>query len=100
MECTIVHISRSDIHKLAVFIDPPSSGLFCNLQYRASPLACAIGNTVLRVLEQEDLMARARDVGALLQRQLLALKAKHRFIGETSGCLVSFWASLASGVSQ
>ena len=57
----------------------------CNLQYRPSPLACAIGSTVLRVLEQEDLMARVRDVGALLKRLLVALKAKHRFIGEFTG---------------
>ncbi|XP_043210189.1 ethanolamine-phosphate phospho-lyase-like [Amphibalanus amphitrite] len=56
-----------------------------NLQYRPSPLACAIGTTVLRVLEQEDLMARARDVGALLKRHLLALKAKHSCVGDVRG---------------
>ncbi|XP_043211976.1 ethanolamine-phosphate phospho-lyase-like [Amphibalanus amphitrite] len=54
-------------------------------QYRPSPLACAIGTTVLRVLEQEDLTVRARDVGAFLKRHLLALKAKHSCVGDVRG---------------
>ena len=44
--------------------------------FGGNPLACAAANAVLRVVEEEKLVARSADVGARLHDHLLAFRAK------------------------
>ena len=45
--------------------------------YGGNPLACAAANAVLRVLEEEGLVARAAELGARLQDRLRQFAAAH-----------------------
>lgn len=53
--------------------------------YSAGPLACAAGLAVLDVLIDEDLIANARRMGALLKGRLEGLLERFPFIGEVRG---------------
>lgn len=53
--------------------------------YAGNPLACAAALAVIEVFEQEQLLARSRQVGALLQQRLSALQAQHRSIAQVRG---------------
>ena len=50
-----------------------------------SPLSCAIGLTVLDVLEDEDLQGNALRVGAHLKERLLTLRHRHPIVGTVHG---------------
>ena len=53
--------------------------------YSAHPLCAAAGNANLDILENEDLTANARDVGAYFQERLQAIFASHPLVGEARG---------------
>ncbi|MEC9342353.1 MAG: aspartate aminotransferase family protein [Pseudomonadota bacterium] len=61
------------------------AGKFLFHTYGANPAACAAGRMVLRVIEDEGLVANARDVGAKLHAGLQALKRRHEIIGDVRG---------------
>jgi 4-aminobutyrate aminotransferase-like enzyme len=50
-----------------------------------SPVAAAVGQAVLDVIEQEGLMQNAARVGGHLQRELASLAGRHQAIGEVRG---------------
>lgn len=45
--------------------------------YGGSPLGCAAGLAVLKVIEEEGLVARAQDIGALMVNRLTAMQARN-----------------------
>ncbi|KAJ8254614.1 hypothetical protein GJAV_G00194990 [Gymnothorax javanicus] len=53
--------------------------------FGGNPVSCAAGLAVLDVIEQEDLMGNAREVGDRLRGQLLRLMDKHSLIGHVRG---------------
>lgn len=53
--------------------------------YGANPAACAAGRAVLRVIEQDGLIANAREVGAKLHEGLLDLQERFAIIGDVRG---------------
>ncbi len=42
--------------------------------FSAHPIACAVGNEVMRIIEEEDMIARAREMGNYLQESLMELQ--------------------------
>jgi 4-aminobutyrate aminotransferase-like enzyme len=50
-----------------------------------SPLSCAIGMTVLDLLQEEGLQGNARRVGAHLKARLLELRDRHPLVGTVHG---------------
>lgn len=53
--------------------------------YGANPVACAVGREVLKIIEDEDLVANAKKVGARLGEGLKALQQRHDVIGDVRG---------------
>ena len=53
--------------------------------YAGNPLACAAALAVLDVIEEENLVDKAKEQGEYLQKRLRALAEKHSFIGEVRG---------------
>ncbi|MGF6600355.1 alanine-glyoxylate transaminase/(R)-3-amino-2-methylpropionate-pyruvate transaminase [Paraburkholderia sp. GAS448] len=53
--------------------------------YGANPIACAAGRAVLRVIEEENLLANAHRVGKALKLRLLSLQEKYQIIGDVRG---------------
>lgn len=51
----------------------------------SDPLVAAVGNTVLDVLQQEQMADRAARMGSLLRDGLTALKQRHEVIGDVRG---------------
>ncbi|MDZ7343034.1 MAG: aminotransferase class III-fold pyridoxal phosphate-dependent enzyme, partial [candidate division KSB1 bacterium] len=49
------------------------------------PVACAAGLATLRYLQQHDLLARCKEMGALLHQELQARLASHPFVGDIRG---------------
>ncbi len=71
------------------FAERPYPG---GLTYSGHPLACAAAVACIRVMEDEGLIERARDLGErVLAPGLAALADRHRSIGEVRG-LGCFWA--------
>ncbi|WP_457151797.1 aminotransferase class III-fold pyridoxal phosphate-dependent enzyme [Mesorhizobium sp. P5_C1] len=62
--------------------------------FGGNPVSCVVANAVLDVLEQEDLAANARDVGAYAQGLLRPLAERHECIGEVRGAGLFFGAEL------
>ena len=56
--------------------------LFILSQYGGNPVACAVGNAVLDIIENENLQQHALELGNYLIGQLQELKLKHRLIGD------------------
>jgi len=54
--------------------------------FGGSNLSCVVGTEVLRIVEDEELMASARNMGNLLFAGLRELQAKHPCIGDVRGC--------------
>ncbi len=71
-------VGRADV------IDAPAPGGLGGT-YAGSPVACAAALAVMRAFEQEGLLARAQDMGALLTRGLKDLAAKVPAIGDVRG---------------
>jgi len=53
--------------------------------YGGNPVACAAGLGAIEEMREHDLPARAREIGALMQRRLDALRADHPVIAEVRG---------------
>ncbi|MDZ7839962.1 MAG: aminotransferase class III-fold pyridoxal phosphate-dependent enzyme [Gammaproteobacteria bacterium] len=53
--------------------------------FGGNPVSCAVGLSVLDVMEAEGLRARARDTGALLMTQLKDMAHRHPVIGDVRG---------------
>ena len=53
--------------------------------YGGNPLACAAALATIELFEQGDLLARARQLGAVLQRRLRDMGDRHRIVGEVRG---------------
>lgn len=51
----------------------------------SDPLVACVGNTVLDVLEQEDMVTQVREKGALLRDGLLGLQERHACVGDVRG---------------
>lgn len=51
-------------------------------QFGGNPVSCAIGITVLDIIEKEQLQAHALQVGSFLMELLNQQKAKHPLIGD------------------
>ncbi|RVB70738.1 aminotransferase class III-fold pyridoxal phosphate-dependent enzyme, partial [Mesorhizobium sp. M6A.T.Cr.TU.014.01.1.1] len=62
--------------------------------FGGNPVSCAVANAVLDVIEQEDLVANARDVGAYALGLLRPLAERHECIGEVRGAGLFFGAEL------
>ncbi len=66
---------------LNLFID--KTRLFST--FGGNTVACAAGNAVLDVIEQEDLIERGRTVGGYLRSEIARLASKHMLIGDVRG---------------
>lgn len=64
--------------------------------FGGNPVSCAAGMAVLDVIEQENLMANARDVGAYALAGLNRLAEKHGAIGNVRGAGLFFGAELVT----
>ena len=53
--------------------------------FGGNPVSCAVVQTVLNVIEEENLQDNALDVGTYLLDQLKVLKSKHEIIGDVRG---------------
>jgi adenosylmethionine-8-amino-7-oxononanoate aminotransferase len=53
--------------------------------YASNPLSCAIGHAVVSEMIEQNLMANATKMGALLRQRLEALKAKSGILGDVRG---------------
>jgi 4-aminobutyrate aminotransferase-like enzyme len=53
--------------------------------YGGNPMACAAALASLEVIEEEDLLANVRRVGAFFKKRLEALKAAHPIVGDVKG---------------
>ena len=53
--------------------------------FGGSSVACAVGREVLSIVEDEELMSRAKDVGGYLKNGLVDLAARHPLIGDVRG---------------
>ena len=60
-------------------------GKFLFHTYGANPVACAAGREVLRIIRDENLIANAREVGAVLHAGLKDLQSRHQIIGDVRG---------------
>lgn len=60
-------------------------GKFLFHTYGASPMACAAGRAVLKVIDDERLQDNARRVGAAMRAMLERLQERHEIIGEVRG---------------
>ena len=59
--------------------------------FAGSPVACAAATAVLDVIEEEGLVARAREVGAATTEGLRAMAMRHESIGDVRA-KGAFWA--------
>lgn len=62
-----------------------SGGFAHGHTYAGNPLACAVGAAVLRVVEEDDLVANARERGKQLRRGLDAIQQAHHVVGDARG---------------
>jgi taurine--2-oxoglutarate transaminase len=51
------------------------------LTYNSHPLACAAGLAAIAVMEEDDLVGRAREMGALMADLLAGLASRHQSVG-------------------
>lgn len=62
--------------------------------FGGNPVSCAAAEAVLDILEEEDLVAQAREVGAYARAGLNALASRHACIGDVRGAGLFFGAEL------
>ena len=53
--------------------------------FGGSPISCAAALGAIEMIERENLVARAREIGAIMERELKAMAAKYPVIGEVRG---------------
>jgi len=53
--------------------------------FAGNPVSCAIGNTVMDIVQGDGLQANALEVGSYLFDSLLELKSRHELIGDVRG---------------
>jgi 4-aminobutyrate aminotransferase/4-aminobutyrate aminotransferase/(S)-3-amino-2-methylpropionate transaminase len=53
--------------------------------YGGNPMACAAALASIEVIEEEDLLANVRKVGAFFMERMLRMKANHPIIGDVKG---------------
>jgi len=53
--------------------------------YGGSPVACAAALGAIQTIEEEKLVDRAKQIGAIMSEELNKMKAKHAIIGEVRG---------------
>ncbi len=53
--------------------------------FGGNPVSCAVAHAVLNVIEKEQLVANAREVGAYLRQGLMELQARHEILGDIRG---------------
>jgi alanine-glyoxylate transaminase/(R)-3-amino-2-methylpropionate-pyruvate transaminase len=66
-------------------ISDATEGKFYFNTYGANPVSCAAGRAVLQALEEEQLQANAKDVGAALLGKLRDLQQRYEVIGDVRG---------------
>jgi taurine--2-oxoglutarate transaminase len=59
--------------------------LYTGLTYCGHPLACSAGLAAIRAYEDEDLIARSRDLGAQMAKSLRAMQTRVPYIGDVRG---------------
>ena len=64
--------------------------------FAGNPVSCAAAMAVLEELEQADLVANAKTVGAYARSRLLALKDRHDVIGDVRGSGLIFGAEMVA----
>ncbi|MEM7281439.1 MAG: aminotransferase class III-fold pyridoxal phosphate-dependent enzyme [Pseudomonadota bacterium] len=64
--------------------------------FGGNPVSCAVGKAVLEVLENENLVESARDVGSYVVKGFNRLKDKHSIIGDVRGCGLFFGVDLVT----
>ena len=73
----------------AVFTTPEIASSFGGMEFFSTfggnPVSCAIGMAVMDVIEKDELMARARDLGSRFKAGLNSLKDSHELIGDVRG---------------
>ena len=71
----------------ATWVDPLRETTGFNYAHtaNASPLACAVGNAVLDVIEDQNMIENARVTGKYLRSQLELIKQRHFAIGDIRG---------------
>jgi len=78
-------------HPLAAVVCTPAvaeafaNGMEYFNTFGGNPVSCAVGRAVLAVLREEDLQARARQVGAYLKSALEELQSRFPIIGQVRG---------------
>jgi len=70
-------------------------GMYFNT-FAGNPVSCAVGNAVLDVLEQEDLLSNAVTVGRYIAERLNVLQAKYPIIGDVRHKGLFFGVELVS----
>ncbi len=53
--------------------------------FGGNPVSCAVGQSVLDIVQQDGLQAHARELGAYFLAQLTELKSRHQLIGDVRG---------------
>jgi 4-aminobutyrate aminotransferase/(S)-3-amino-2-methylpropionate transaminase len=53
--------------------------------YGGNPIACAAALGAIEVIEQDDLVARAKKIGEIMQQELTAMMKRYSIIGEVRG---------------
>lgn len=53
--------------------------------FGGNPVSCEIGNSVLKVIEEENLQQNALEVGTFLKEELIKLQKKFSYIGDVRG---------------
>ncbi len=61
------------------------AGKMCFHTYGGSPMACAAGRAVLKVIDDEQLQQNAKQVGGQLREVLAQLQRRHEIIGDVRG---------------
>ena len=56
--------------------------LWAGLTYAGHPVSCAAGVAAVEAYEEEGLIERAAELGTALKSRLLAIQARHQFVGD------------------
>ena len=68
--------------------------------FGGNPVSCAIGHTVLDIIEEEELQQNAHKLGNILLSTLMELKEKHELVGDVRGKGLFFGIELISDLKS